>query len=266
MPRVAWLTVLLALICPALWASAFVLGSSGSLPVVVCVFMAFVAIFVSFTPFHDATHKSVSRIRWINETIGRALSPFWLVPFPVMRYVHLKHHRFTNDREKDPDYWSGSGHKLLLPLRWLTQDLHYCFFYTKQIGQRPRTEAIEFAITNLVFLAIFAAAIWFGFVVELLLFGILPNRLAVFFLAYTFDYLPHKPHEITSQEDPYKATKVRPVGILTPILLYQNYHLIHHLFPAVPFYNYARVWNERKGVLIKKGAEVVDLFGRRMNY
>ena len=264
MPGVAWPTLILAIGCVALWISSFLLGTRGTLPVSVCIFLAFVAIFASFTPFHDATHKSVSRITGINEFVGRALSVFWLVPFPVMRFVHLEHHRNTNDKKKDPDYWSGSGSKFLLPFRWLTQDLHYCAFYVKRIGGRPRSEAIEFFVTNVLFVAIIGLFVWFGLWKEIVLFGVLPNRLAVFFLAFTFDYLPHNPHEVTSKEDPMGATKVRPVALLSLLLLYQNYHLIHHLYPAVPFYNYGRVWQDRKEMLIEKGAQVVDLFGRRM--
>ena len=129
---------------------------------------------------------------------------------------------------------------------------------------RPRAEVFEVVLTATLFLAVFGTFTWFGYLKGILLFGILQNRLAILFLAYTFDYLPHKPPRITSNEDPYLATKVRPVGILTPLLLYQNYHLIHHLFPAVPFYRYADVWKDRKESFIDKGAEVVDLFGRKM--
>jgi len=104
---------------------------------------------VIFTPFHDATHKSVSRHGWINEVIGRALSIFWLVPFPLMRFVHLAHHRNTNDRIKDPDYWSGSGSKIFLPIRWLTQDLHYLSFYIRTMPSRPRAEVLEIRLAVL---------------------------------------------------------------------------------------------------------------------
>jgi fatty acid desaturase len=30
--------------------------------------------------------------------------------------------------------------------------------------------------------------------------------------------------------------------LLTPLLVYQNYHLIHHLYPTVPFYKMHKVW------------------------
>ena len=30
--------------------------------------------------------------------------------------------------------------------------------------------------------------------------------------------------------------------LLGPLLQYQNYHLMHHLFPTTPFYRHARLW------------------------
>lgn len=32
----------------------------------------------------------------------------YIAPFPAFRYVHLQHHKHTNDPELDPDMWSGA--------------------------------------------------------------------------------------------------------------------------------------------------------------
>jgi fatty acid desaturase len=50
--------------------------------------------------------------------------------------------------------------------------------------------------------------------------------------------------------------------LLTPVLLFQNYHLIHHLIPTVPFYRYGRIWRAKKDFLIANGAAVSYLDGR----
>ena len=45
--------------------------------------------------------------------------------------------------------------------------------------------------------------------------------------------------------DRFMATTMR-MGwewLLTPLLVYQNYHLIHHLYPTVPFYKMHDVWH-----------------------
>jgi fatty acid desaturase len=72
----------------------------------------------------------------------------------------------------------------------------------------------------------------------------IPTRIALFLIAVVFVILPHHPALVSHHEDPYLATTMR-MGwewLLTPLLVYQNYHLIHHLYPTVPFYKMHRVW------------------------
>ena len=40
---------------------------------------------------------------------------------------------------------------------------------------------------------------------------------------------------------------------------FQNYHAIHHLFPRVPFYHYAKIYDEIEAVMAEKGAPVYRL-------
>lgn len=44
-------------------------------------------------------------------------------------------------------------------------------------------------------------------------------------------------------KNPFQATTIRRgwEWLLTPLMVYQNYHLIHHLYPTIPFYNYLKV-------------------------
>ena len=98
--------------------------------------------------------------------------------------------------------------------------------------------------------AITAAAVATGYRFEILALYYLPCRLAALFLGFAFDYLPHHGLHHKPSEDRLKTTRNR-VGaerLLSPALLYQNYHLVHHLHPAVPFYRYLKVWrrNEEK--------------------
>ncbi|MGE3529917.1 MAG: fatty acid desaturase, partial [Methyloceanibacter sp.] len=58
--------------------------------------------------------------------------------------------------------------------------------------------------------------------------------------------------------------------IMEPIVnwlyLFQNFHLIHHLFPRVPFYLYLKAFRSLKPVLVKEHAHIYE-FGhesRRM--
>ena len=46
---------------------------------------------------------------------------------------------------------------------------------------------------------------------------------------------------------------------LTTLLLGQNYHLIHHLYPAVPFFRYGACFREIRADLAVRGAPIMDL-------
>jgi fatty acid desaturase len=48
--------------------------------------------------------------------------------------------------------------------------------------------------------------------------------------------------------------------LLTPVLLYQNYHLVHHLYPTVPFYRLLKVWNAKKDYHEAQNPAIVDTF------
>lgn len=260
-PDVAWPTLLLLAGCWLVWSASLAGGVTGALPPWLAVVLSTAAAYAAFTPAHDAVHSSVSRHRLVNGLVGRLATILLLGPFVAFRYMHLEHHKHVNVPEADPDHYSGRGPTLLLPLRWLTQDLHYYGLLARRWRGRPAVELVETVGTVLALLATLAALAVNGLLVEALLFGVLPARLACTALAFTFDYLPHRPHVVRAKDDRYRATHVLVGPLLTPLFLFQNYHLVHHLYPGVPFYRYRRVWQPRREELLGRGAKVVRLLG-----
>jgi len=49
----------------------------------------------------------------------------------------------------------------------------------------------------------------------------------------------------------------------TPVLMCQNYHLVHHLYPNVPFYRLKRIWNARRTFHMSHDPAIVSAFGWR---
>ena len=237
------------------------LTTLGELPEWAAVPLLVVAAFAAFTPMHDAAHRSVARSRWLNEVVGRLAAPLLGAPFVAFRYVHLEHHKHTNEPGRDPDLWSGRRPLLLLPLRWLTQDLHYYVVVLSRWRDRPRRELLEILVVVLLQAGLLTWLVATGHLRQALLLWLLPGRVAIALLAWTFDYVPHRPHGVRSVDDRLRATHVVR-GPLTVPLLSQNYHLIHHLYPGVPFYGYGRVWRAQKDELVAGGARVVPLIGR----
>jgi beta-carotene hydroxylase len=253
-PSVAWPTLALFTACLAAWSASFVALTLGWLPSYLCVASSSAAAFAIFTPMHEAAHRSVARFKPINEIVGRLSALVLTLPFPPFRFLHIEHHKFTNEPDADPDFWTALPPAWLLPFRWASLDFAYLAFYQARSRLRPFTERLETWLVAFGALSIFIVAAFHRHTSWVLLGWVLPSRVATFSLALAFDYLPHAPHVVSSRVDRFRATTVRSDALLTPVLLYQNYHLMHHLYPAMPFYRYARAWRAQRQMLLAKGA------------
>lgn len=247
-PNYAWPTLSLLAIAVLLFVFVISAYSHSQIGLVLAVALNTVASYLAFTVMHDASHNSVSQNKNVNEWCGRIAS-WMLLPAPLFRmfrYVHMQHHRFVNEPSKDPDHYASRGPKWLLPLRWATQDIYYfvCFLNPKVFSKRPVSERREFILASSVGVILLLAVIYFGWLNYYLLLFILPARIATLVLVLAFDYLPHHPHSEKGVTAPYQATQNR-LGLewlMTPLFLGQNYHLVHHLYPKVPFYRYNSIW------------------------
>jgi beta-carotene hydroxylase len=94
---------------------------------------------------------------------------------------------------------------------------------------------------DLALLAVVAAAVAGGWFVPLAVLWLLPAALALVFLAFAFDFLPHYPYDTAAR---YYDTRIYPGRLLNVVLLGQNYHLIHHLWTTIPWYRYQHVYGE----------------------
>lgn len=268
-PLVAAPTAVLLLGGLGLWVASSVLFLVGGVPWWVTVPANAVAGYLLFTVSHDAAHHAASRVKWLNDLMGRLATPVFALhaAFPVWRFIHMQHHRFTNhDDGSDPDHWTMAGPAWQRPLRWLTIDYAYLAFYVRRVRDRRRAEQLEAAAGVAVFLAVYGGLLVTGDGVALLVLLVVPSRLTVLYLAWAFDYLPHHGLHHRPSEDRLKATRNR-VGLerlVTPVLLYQNYHLVHHLHPRVPFYRYLAVWRRNEDDYLAGDPALATVRGREL--
>lgn len=265
-PPIAWPTIALfasALLC---WSAALTAALRGWLAPAPAIVLQGLAAYLMFTVLHDGVHRSTARAYpWLNALLTHA-SAFFLGPLaaaPAFRYVHFKHHRHTNEGETDPDLWSGAARfPWSLPLQWATADLHYLRVILRDSDNIPAREQLAIGLPVITMFALFAGAWSLGYGMEAVLYWLLPSRIAILLLAFAFNFLPHHPHLVTQAHNPYAATNVRSGGepLMKWLFLYQNHHLIHHLFPSIPFYHYQRIWQQRRAEFEALGAPVVPLF------
>ncbi|MCD2107138.1 fatty acid desaturase [Rhodococcus erythropolis] len=238
---------------------------AGLAPTWVTIVLNTVACFAMFTVVHDASHYSISRNRRVNTIFGRVAMLFVssALSFVSFCYIHIEHHRYANEDDKDPDTFASHGSWWQLPVRWALLDVSYVPFYIRRLRTRPSPEVIEtvallvLTVAGLVW-AVASGNIWIVAAVYFI-----PQRISVLFLGWWFDWLPHHGLQATQRENRYRATRIR-VGmewLLTPAMFSQNYHLVHHLHPSVPFYRYIKTWRRNEDAYLVRDVAIGTYYG-----
>lgn len=243
-----------------------------SIPItIISLIISTLSCYAMFTVTHDSIHRAISKNVFINDTIG-LISSMGLGPttnWYAVKKNHLLHHAHTNDYEKDPDMWcseKGPGGKKLMLFRWMTMDISYWYVFITTIHKYNLKLLFKMALYEIIPVGILYLGYQYNFLDVLFQYWILPSRISIFMLAYLFDYLPHSPHETIKIEDKYKTTVylsapwyIKP--FLSLLIFYQNYHVIHHLEPRIPFYEYKKRWEQLNSTLInEKGVPITEVF------
>lgn len=93
------------LLCLSLWPLTY----SDQLPLWLGCIVASIILSACYLPTHEAQHGNIGRpntsMRWFNELIGH-VSVFPLIfPYRLHRAIHLKHHAYANNPDRDPDIY-----------------------------------------------------------------------------------------------------------------------------------------------------------------
>ena len=205
-----------------------------------------ISLHICGTVIHDACHKSAHRNPLVNSILGHGSALLLAFAFPVFTRVHLQHHANVNDPENDPDHFvSTAGPLWLIPVRFL---YHEIFFFKRQLWQKQ--ELWEWFFSRALVAFIFYISIQYHFLGYILNFWFIPTAIVGLALGFFFDYLPHRPHQ---ERDRWKNARVYPGKVLNILIMGQNYHLIHHLWPSIPWYNYQNAYYATKPLLDAKG-------------
>jgi ring-1,2-phenylacetyl-CoA epoxidase subunit PaaE len=143
----------------------------------------------------------------------------------------------------------------------------YLTFLVRNVRRRPRAEVLETVFLMAATVAVIVGCALTGNLWMFVVVYLIPERIAMFVLAWWFDWLPHHDLEDTQQENRYRATRNR-VGsewVLTPLLLSQNYHLVHHLHPSIPFYRYVATWRRNEEAYLERDAAIGTVFGQQLD-
>ncbi|NEP88964.1 MAG: beta-carotene hydroxylase [Okeania sp. SIO2C2] len=212
-----------------------------------CFLMNVLALHMAGTVIHDASHNSAHKDRLVNAILGHGSALMLGFAFPVFTRVHLQHHAHVNDPENDPDHFVSTGGPLwLIAARFF---YHEIFFFKRRLWRK--FELWEWFFSRLVVFTMIGVSIYFGFLDYILNYWFSPALVVGLALGLFFDYLPHRPFQ---ERDRWHNARVYPSGLLNILICGQNYHLIHHLWPSIPWYNYKPAYEVMKPLLDVKGS------------
>jgi fatty acid desaturase len=200
---------------------------------------------------HDfAHHRFIANKRLSDWFCDLALAWPLLTTVDSYRQNHLPHHRYTNTA-RDPDWVFKLGRrKFTFPQPWqhaIIDLLSYLvvvgsimdvFGMVKRLGAAPKPP-LAYRVARLsYYLALAALFTWLGIWTEVAMYWIAPYFTAFFLLMHIRSVAEHfgsmdYSHELSS------TRTVKPYGweraFFAPHQV--NYHIEHHLYPSVPFYN-----------------------------
>ena len=209
---------------------------------------------------HDACHYRLFPNKIANDMITDLLVSFHLgMSTSLYRKWHYPHHRYVNT-DKDPEIMGEKGSPETW--QWPNTKLHMVKLFLKDafgfniinmagimslwspwsrlhlpskdpggIPVREKVALILFAVTGV------SALVYFGLVVDYLLLWILPS---LTFFNIIFKFRSFAEHKVVRNENELNNTRTVIPNWLERFLISPcnvNYHLEHHLFPSVPFYN-----------------------------
>jgi beta-carotene hydroxylase len=167
--------------------------------------------------------------------------------FPVFTRVHLQHHAHVNDPENDPDHIvSTFGPLWLIAPRFF---YHEVFFFQRALWRG--NELVAWALERATFVLIVLAAIKFDFLPFIFNCWFAPALMVGVTLGLFFDYLPHRPFQSRSR---WHNARVYPSRLMNWLIMGQNYHLVHHLWPSIPWFEYRPAYLATRHLLDAKGS------------
>jgi len=216
------------------------------------------------TFMHDCTHSVLFKKKWKNWAFGIFSTLPIIVTFVSFKEDHLEHHRY-NRTFKDPDAFTmgerGLGDFVLfyayILIGGILTILQFNFIYpARQFrGTRLWIHLFELSLRAVVYTGLILWASQHGVLGKFLSLWLIPG--------YIFSLLNSVRFIAEHYETPWEAGQLAGTRTIISNQLNSffwnniNYHIGHHVYPAVPWYNLQKLHKELLPEIIRQRA-VVD--------
>ena len=259
-----WPYTLVAILGFAGWLLLFPLANSQIVPLWLGCLLSCVYIPVGYVIAHEAMHSNLgrpgTRHRFWNELTGQISTIPLILPFSMLKQMHLLHHRFVNDPDKDPDViYAAPNLGMALVKSWLSRQPGKggaAARWRRHIAELGTAEArralAETMALHIATMALFFIMAWRGFAIELALLWWLPRHIGLSYMHTVLNWAVHHPHDRTGRYDNAPITRL-PLGYV--LSMGMDYHLVHHLYPHIPIHATRAAYNQIKPLLELRGVD-----------
>ena len=266
--RFQWEMILIGLGQAAIWLSLWPLVLNGIIDLWVGFLIAILCACFAYLPSHEAQHGNYSRgnpkLRWLDGFVGHITLITLIYPYHLLRVTHMKHHAYTNDPEKDPDYLNAHASSVLKVIKngldgsSVDYEKYLEVFSTDKAFvnsfEKATPIALLYRFTLLVLVIIFP--------LETLLLWWLPAKIGTVYTTVFFAYYPH----LGTSTGRYKDTRFWSHWMPRFINHSMQLHFIHHLHPSIGHYDEPKAIEALKPFLIARKVPGADQIPDRVTF
>ncbi len=241
---------IVALLFPAAWILSIVAMEKWPiLPVRIAgILIIGVSIQAMAIVMHEALHANLFRQPLWDRWIGFAMAVPAFFSFTAYKVAHLNHHRYTRmDRDQDelPNMCRNRRQYVALYYAWFVIGTFLYFFIVpwkalRIARSRDRSRiCTEYFLMFVIYAFVVSLAVRSGHLISLFWYWLFPAQVAIF-LSNVRGLAEHLGTD--GSGDALSRTRtVTSNRLVSFLMLNLNYHLEHHLFPAVPWYALPKV-------------------------
>jgi beta-carotene hydroxylase len=254
--------ILIGLGQAAIWLSLWPLVLNGFLDLWVGFLIASLCACFAYLPSHEAQHGNYSRgnpkLRWLDNLVGHITLITLKFPYHILRITHMKHHAYTNDPEKDPDYQNAHNTSVLKVIKNVLDGSTLQFDKYLDVFQSDKAFVNSFhqAIPIALFYKAAPLVLVVLFPFETLLLWWLPAKIGSVYTTVFFSYYPH----LGTSLGRYQNTRFWSHWMPRFFNHSMQLHFIHHLHPGIGHYDEPKAIEALKPFLVARkvpGAEQI---------
>lgn len=217
---------------------------------------------------HEGIHGTLFRVRRWDRWYGFLMGAPAMFPLTAYGINHLLHHKY-NRTERDPDEFSNmTGNRTLLSMFfyvWIVLGMVIysirfpCVAFKHATPRQRRRMYFERCVLLLTLFSVLGTAWWYGQLAAVAHVWLVPLAIA----GFLGNVRGWAEHTLTTPGNLLTETRTVTSNRLFSFLnINLNYHLEHHLFPGVPWYNLPKVHQILRDDYAQAGASIYRSYTR----